>query len=199
MSYRPDIGCGSAVASVASIDPTARIELRTRPVKGTIEVDLERTIHQHHQHFRRFAYRLVGSEVDDVLQTAYLKALTAAESFDRHGGGDPTRWLYRIIYRCAIDDLRRQKRQQRPLTDVDYLVADKQPPPDERLDIAGALRLLSPEHRAVLLLVDQIGYSYREASHILQIRQGTVASRLNHSRRMIRAALMAAEESSGGG
>jgi len=48
---------------------------------------------------------------------------------------------------------------------------------------------LSPEHRAVVLLVDAQGFSYDEVAEALGISAGTVASRLNRARAALRPAL----------
>jgi RNA polymerase sigma-70 factor, ECF subfamily len=183
-------------ASVTNCQSIVRNQLRTRRVSGLTDIDVERAIRQYHVPFRRFAYRLVGSEADDVLQTAYLKAFSGAGSFRREGTGDCVRWLYRIIYRCAIDDLRRQKRTTgRDASIASSVASHDQSSLDEHLYLLEVLQRLSPEHRAVVLLVDQVGFSYDEASDILEIPRGTVASRLSHSRRKLREALAGHQES----
>jgi RNA polymerase sigma factor (sigma-70 family) len=55
--------------------------------------------------------------------------------------------------------------------------------PQLETDIADVLRRLSPEHRAILVLRDQEGYSETEAAALLAIEVGTVKSRLHRARR----------------
>jgi RNA polymerase sigma-70 factor (ECF subfamily) len=52
-----------------------------------------------------------------------------------------------------------------------------------------AIRSLTPEHRAVILLREIEGLSYEEISHVLQVPKGTVMSRLHYARRQLQARL----------
>ncbi|MDN3240067.1 RNA polymerase sigma factor [Glycomyces tritici] len=60
--------------------------------------------------------------------------------------------------------------------------------PQLETDIEDVLRRLSPEHRAILVLRDQEGYSETEAAALLLIGTGTVKSRLHRARRTFRKA-----------
>ena len=55
--------------------------------------------------------------------------------------------------------------------------------------IQGALKELTPEHRAVILLREVEGLSYDEISEVLQCPRGTVMSRLHYARNRLRDAL----------
>src|SRR6478735_3037797 len=56
---------------------------------------------------RRLAYSMLGSEaaMDDVLQTAYVRAFRALPKFD--GRSSFGTWLHRIVANAAVDELRR--------------------------------------------------------------------------------------------
>src|SRR5439155_3614698 len=72
----------------------------------------ELLVRRHHAELRTFAYRFLGDrwDVDDVLQEAYVKAFRAYRRFDaRRGLARP--WLYRIVHRACLDELRRQRRR----------------------------------------------------------------------------------------
>jgi RNA polymerase sigma-70 factor, ECF subfamily len=146
-------------------------------------------IRAEHVRLRRFAYALVGGDaVDDVLQTAYLNAFRAWPRF-RHGEGAVQGWLFRIVHREALAELRdRRHRPVAAINDVEAAGTFTQTIERRRV-VDRALARLTPEHRAVLMLVDAEGYSYREASKICDIPEGTVASRLSHARREMRALL----------
>jgi RNA polymerase sigma-70 factor, ECF subfamily len=58
-----------------------------------------------------------------------------------------------------------------------------------RQTLARALAELAPEDRAAVLLVDANGFDYRSAADILDVPEGTVASRLNRARAALRRAL----------
>jgi RNA polymerase sigma-70 factor (ECF subfamily) len=150
------------------------------------ESRLESLIRQEHDNLRRFAFRLVSDDGDDVLQEAYLRVFRYWPRFDP-SRGSPISWLYRIVYNEAVSDLRRKRR--RPITSEKEAVSagDAQMLANNRLDLAAALAELSPDHRAVVLLVDWLGFPYSEAAAILGVPEGTVSSRLNHARARVRA------------
>ena len=141
---------------------------------------------------RRLAYRLLGDRqsMDDVLQEAYLRAFRALPRF--RGRASFATWLYRIVYNACLDELRRD-RSRREVT-LDELPADVSGGSvEEQLDLEAALAALSPELRAVVLLVDAEGLSYNEAAEVLGVAPGTIGSRLNRARAVLRAALEGGE------
>jgi RNA polymerase sigma-70 factor, ECF subfamily len=150
----------------------------------------ERIVQRHHARLRRVATGILGGpdRVDDVLQDAYLKAyrrLPRRFSNEAHESA----WLYRIVFRCCLDELRRTgRRREQPGASAEHLRAAEDRV--ERLDVDRAFRRLSVEDRSVLLLVDLVGLDYEAAARVLKIKRGTVASRLNHARRRFRDALV---------
>jgi RNA polymerase sigma-70 factor (ECF subfamily) len=61
-------------------------------------------------------------------------------------------------------------------------LADPADSVETRLDVAAALRLLSAEQRAALVLVDMLGYPVAEVAVILAVSEGTVKSRCARGR-----------------
>jgi len=53
---------------------------------------------------------------------------------------------------------------------------------DTRLDIDAALRILPPEQRAALVLVDMLGYSVDDAAAVMNTSAGTIKSRCARGR-----------------
>jgi RNA polymerase sigma-70 factor, ECF subfamily len=53
---------------------------------------------------------------------------------------------------------------------------------DTRLDVDAALRILPPQQRAALVVVDMLGFSVADAAVILGISPGTVKSRCARAR-----------------
>ena len=147
---------------------------------------------------RMLAYRLMEDRevIDDVLQEAYLKAYEALPSF-RNDAAVAT-WLYRITYNTCLDHLRRTQREGRrrgPAISLDDLAEAGQEPAAAadsaetmhlREDLAAALGALPVPQRAVVVLVDAIGYDYATTAEILGLRPGTVASRLHKARRALK-------------
>jgi hypothetical protein len=60
---------------------------------------------------------------------------------------------------------------------------------EQRARIARALETLPEHHRAIIMLSDLEGLSYREIADVLSIPMGTVMSRLHNARKRLRAAL----------
>ena len=126
-------------------------------------------------------------EAADALQDAMVSAFRRAADF--RGESAVTTWLHRIVVNASLDRLRR--RAARPaLTTGDEqafeaLVAHDGDPArtsDTRLDVDAALRLLPPQQRAALVLVDMLGFSVADTAAILDTSPGTVKSRCARAR-----------------
>ena len=122
-----------------------------------------------------------GAAAEDIAQEAFLAAVRNLDRFDRRRPFGP--WLHRIVVNRAIDWARaRSLRREtgRPLfgeweDDTDEHVGLENPVPE---DIAGGLRSLSPEHRAVIVLRYFLDYTPGEIAELLDLPRGTVNSRL---------------------
>ena len=147
--------------------------------------EFEALLRAHDSAVRSVAARLVGGDVDDVLQMAYLKAFVAWPEF--RGDSAFSTWLHRIVYRCAVDHLR--ARQRRSILHLRGATTD--PGPDladasnDKLLVEAALQRLPVHHRVVLLLVDVQQLSHEEVAAVLDVAPGTVASRVHRARRAI--------------
>ncbi len=61
--------------------------------------------------------------VDDVLQEAYLKAYRRLPKRFANEAHEAT-WLYRVVYRCCLDELRRRSREKEsPSAEIHALAA----------------------------------------------------------------------------
>ena len=128
-----------------------------------------------------------ADEAADALQDAMVSAFRRAADF--RGESAVTTWLHRIVVNAALDRLRR--RAVRPAVSLadeqafEALVAQGSDPAraaDTRLDVGAALRILPPQQRAALVLVDMLGYSVNDAAVILDTSIGTVKSRCARAR-----------------
>src|SRR5699024_8111136 len=110
------------------------------------------------------------------------------------GDAAVTTWLHRIVVNACLDRLRRASvRGGEPLPDDDVTTTVTSPDPPtgperaaelaERRDrLLAALRRISPDQRAALVLVDMEGMSVEEAAAILEVPAGTVKSRCARGR-----------------
>jgi RNA polymerase sigma-70 factor, ECF subfamily len=138
---------------------------------------------------RRLAYRLLGDRdrMDDALQEAYARAFRALPRF--RGTSGLATWLYRIVYNACIDELRRSGSRKEISLEEWRERGGRRDDVEQRLDLEAALASLTPELRAVVLLVDADELSYEEAAEVLGIPPGTVASRLSRARDTLKGAL----------
>ena len=107
-------------------------------------------------------------------------------------------WTYRLVTRACLGELRRRRRASIVELSPDEVVGGPEDVADgiiARDQLDRALARLSPDHRAVLVLRHLTGLSIDELADVLGVPRGTVASRLHHATRAMRAALDAGERS----
>ncbi len=139
----------------------------------------------------------------DIVQETFAKAYQNLDRFK--GDAAFYTWVYRIAVNLCVDHQRREAKH--PLTPMD--VDDRNdgvpllPPAGPRSDqpfqrardaeiargVRSAIRELTPEHRAVILLREVEGLSYEEISQVLDCPKGTVMSRLHYARRHLQGRL----------
>lgn len=130
---------------------------------------------------------------EDAAQEAFLRAWQHLPEYRSQGA--LRSWLYRIAVNAALDMLRREVKLH-PEDVTDLPLADGQPNPEsavvtnERVALVRqAVNALPPASRAVLVLREYQHMSYQEISDTLDIPIGTVMSRLNYARGLLRARL----------
>lgn len=139
----------------------------------------------------RAASRILGdrSRAEDVTQEVYLQAWKSFSKFEI--GTNCKAWLYRILFNCLSHHRRKWFRFPLLKESEEFLAESiaSRPPVPERLtdeEILRALDGLNEDFRSIVMLVDVEEFSYREAAEILRIPIGTVMSRLNRARRLLR-------------
>lgn len=151
-------------------------------------------LQRHDDKMRGVVWRLVQSptEMDDILQDAYVKAWRGLTNF--RGDAAFSSWLYRIVHTTALDHLRSAKRRRVvPLNEAPVAsVADSSDSLADSLALRDALATLPADQLAVVTLVDGQGRGYDEVAVLLEISPGTVGSRLNRARAALRRQLTTA-------
>jgi RNA polymerase sigma-70 factor (ECF subfamily) len=157
-------------------------------------------LERHETRLRKVAFGMIGERgrVDDVLQEAFMRAYRKLPA-TFNSEAQEAAWLYRIVYRCCLNELRgrRRRRETADPAELDHRSAPVGEPLVV-LAVGEALAELPPDLRAVVLLVDLIGFDYETAASALGIARGTVAWRLNAARGRLRAAFSDGEGSGGG-
>ena len=165
----------------------------------------EEVLVEHLEALYRTALRLCrGHEADaeDLLQDTALMAFDGYDNLREPSAARP--WLFTILARTHLNRVRSSRRRpETASTDLDEsafeaALADwsPMPSPAELVEarqlgeqLTRALDQLAPEQRAVVLLVDVEGFTQREVARMLEVPEGTVASRLFRARRQLRTAL----------
>ena len=186
-------GRGAAESGIRDVGGPARdaggpsdAELLRRHLAGDSEA-FGMLFSRHSGRLWAVALRTVGDPEDaaDALQEAMISAFRRAGSF--RGDSAVSTWLHRIVVNAAVDRLRRRPaRTVSWPSDPDelevFFVPGTADAVETRLDVDAALRMLPPEQRAALVLVDMLGYPVAEVATILGVSQGTVKSRCARGR-----------------
>jgi RNA polymerase sigma-70 factor (ECF subfamily) len=150
-------------------------------------------VYLHRQGVINVVYRMCGDVelAEDAAQEAFIRAWKNLHRYQPHS---PFRnWVYRIATNAALDVLRRQ----REVVNIENLPLKSQRPnpetaaeTEERAAFIQQAVLDLPEaSRAVIILREYEGFSYREIAETLDIPIGTVMSRLNYARKQLRQTL----------
>lgn len=153
------------------------------------------------------AYRMLGNreEAEEVVQDTFIKMHQSMDKFRNQSTF--AAWLFRISHNLAVDRLRLKKKKRgfklfsfNPMStlaserDEDgngtiQQLADDRPDPGKLMDLSEessvvqeCLTRLPESQRAVLILHDIEGFSYKDIADIIGASVGTVRSRLHYGR-----------------
>ena len=163
-------------------------ELVKKAQKGD-QAAFDALLRRHYNQVYAICRRLAGNEADalDATQEALITLVRRIDRFD--GRSKFTTWMHRVVVNACLDELRRRGRrpvpaavEEQPLAAVERSVADSVA---DRLDIESGLAQLPETFRAPLVLCDQVGMSYEEIAHQMDIPPGTVRSRISRGRRRL--------------
>ena len=138
----------------------------------------------------RYLRGLVGDDAEDVHQEVWLTVYRSISTLARPQAFRT--WLFSTTRRRAIDQLRRQRREQTLLADSQDGAGEIHDAPDDAapmLDGSGieqVLATLPATQREVLLLRYRDGMSYSEIAVIIGRPVGTVRTRIHHGKRKLR-------------
>ena len=145
----------------------------------------------------RTAYGLTGDRqvAEEVLQDTFTRAY-------RHRAAlltdvSPVPWLHRVALNLCYSRLDRRRIRAAPIGESETSqLRDRGIQPDERAErhelrtiVREGIAALPPKHRSVVVLYYLHGLSLQETAAFLDIRIGTVKSRLHYALRSVRAHL----------
>lgn len=179
-----------------------------RLFSGAIQNDrkeFDALVHRCHRQAYNIAYRLAGNHADaeDLTQETFLRAY---RFFDRYNRDMPfENWLYRIMSRVFIDELRKRPKFKTQSIDqslnlgdsgdADVLleIPDVNGDPEQMVlnasldeKLQRSLDALPDEFRFAVILADIEGLSYEEIADTMRCSLGTVRSRLHRGRKLLR-------------
>jgi RNA polymerase sigma-70 factor (ECF subfamily) len=142
-------------------------------------------------HLRRFAFQLTmnSENAEDLLQDTYIKALSNSDKFRENINFKA--WTLTIMRNIFINDYRRNQKNKRIDKTPDHFtmvqrVTDHNTP-DNNISVKqinDALNNLDPEYQVPLAMHIQ-GYKYKEIAERLNLKMGTVKSRIFLSRKKL--------------
>src|SRR5680860_293016 len=157
----------------------------------------EEIVTQHSARVYRLSYRLTGNphDAEDLTQEVFVRVF---RSLSTYTPGTFEGWLHRITTNLFLDQARRKSKFRFDALgeDSETRMPGRFPSPDaefgDRLfddDVEAALASLPPDFRAAVVLCDIEGLSYDEIADVLDLKLGTVRSRIHRGRSMLRKSL----------
>lgn len=127
------------------------------------------------------------TDVEDVVQEAFLTCFRKLHTFRMESSFKT--WLYRIVVNLCYDRLRKHNRDSLVMHKISNIPGIRNGDMAEvvqRLDLKEMISTLSPEHRLVLTLFYGMDFGVQKVADVLGIPVGTVKSRLNSARNLLR-------------
>ena len=146
--------------------------------------------------------RFVGDpdRAEDISQEVFIRVYRNRERYRK--SGKFSTWIFTIAANLAKNEIRRKVRHRRvvsmddekePGTSLAATLADRGVGPGQALErkelevlILDAIESLPERYRMALVLRDLEGLAYEEVSRVLGIPGGTVRSRINRARLMVK-------------
>lgn len=155
-----------------------------------------------------FVYRMLDDydRSVELAQETFIRVYTSASRYQANFSFST--YIYRIAANLAISELRQRKRRKlvslfSPFAGEDGETLEIDPPdqcplPDESLiederrrAVARAIASLPEKYRAAIVLRDIDGLSYDRIAQVLSLSEGTVKSRINRARNLLKEKLSA--------
>lgn len=151
-------------------------------------IDFDRFVLEQQESLRRFLLSLCeGNQAlaDDLAQESFIKAYLAIHTFSSRS--KLSTWLFRIAYNNFIDYIRKRRAEA---TDIEsaggVLAEDGADAVFEHENLYMAIRKLSDQEKAVVLLFYMEDKPIREIAKILDKKEGAIKVQLSRAREHIR-------------
>ncbi|MGB7604755.1 MAG: sigma-70 family RNA polymerase sigma factor [Lutisporaceae bacterium] len=180
-----------------------------RSKSGDIEA-FEQLIFDYQKKAYNIALRVMGNQEDakDMCQEAFIRIYKSIEGFKEQSSFST--WMYRIVTNVCLDEIRKKKKSETVSLDgtyetengeIHFEIASDDDTPEEayvrtekKRIILKSINELSEEYKTAIVLRDIQGFSYEEIANILCCSIGTVKSRINRARNILKNKLKTALE-----
>jgi RNA polymerase sigma-70 factor (ECF subfamily) len=152
----------------------------------------------HCRHVYSVCLRMIRNpaEAEDLMQQTFLQVFRKIGTFRGESGFST--WLHRVTVNIVLMHLRRRKRTEVLLEDLDHPGSDNEAPREfgasdtsmfgaiDRLNLRRAIRRLPSGYKRFFLLYDVIGYGHHEIAQRLGCSTGCSKSQLHRARKQLR-------------
>jgi RNA polymerase sigma-70 factor (ECF subfamily) len=139
-----------------------------------------------------------GSDIEDLAQETFIRALRALPDFEPNDSLPPSHWLLTIAARLATDHHRKRRTAERARSVLKMVPEQHSRTPESDLDrqrlrdaLVRAIEQLSFDQRAVIVMTEFHAMSIAEVARCLDVNENTVKTRLFRARAHLSTALSA--------
>ena len=191
------VASASAAAPPSPAPNDAVLIQRTRNGDGTAFDEL---VTRYMRQAFSVAFRILGQREDseDLVQESFMAVLKKLDSYDSSWPFAP--WFFRIVVNRALSE--RKSRARRQTEEIPENAVTTNPSParsaeerELRERVTAALATLPPKDKVMIELFEFEGFNSNEIGEILGVAPGTVRWQLHQTRKKLRAALAACQES----
>jgi len=166
-----------------------------KAVSGDVSA-FEQLISNYQLKIYNIALQLSGNEPDarDISQEVFIKIFKELKSFRSECSFSG--WLWRIVHNTFYDECKKSYRKRMSITDsldsVSYFLKDTSNPFEEteksllKKQVEIALSKIPPKYRVTVVMYDIQGFTYNEIAEIIKCSIGTIKSRLNRGRCLLK-------------
>jgi RNA polymerase sigma-70 factor, ECF subfamily len=195
------------ISGTRSIESASDHEL-IAAVRDGDEFAFQEIVRRYKNPITNFIYRMIDDyeRAVELSQETFIRIYTSAARYEANYSFST--YIYRIATNLAISELRRRTRRRfvsffTPFNDdkgdpVELDPQDEKPLQDEsmidderRKAVARAIKSLPEKYRAAIVLRDVEGFSYDRIAETLNLSEGTVKSRINRARNLLKEKLSA--------
>lgn len=177
------------------------IEIVEKVLKGDMDA-FSQIIDKYEKMVYNLAYRIFNntSDAEDMTQEIFIKIYK--NIYKCEGKQSIKAWVYTIAYNTCIDEVRKRKGKNNISLDMEIegeensfslnIPSNEYTPESALLEKEGLLEIeqainsLNEVNKTLIFLRDIKGLSYNEISEIMQLNIGTVKSRLNRARNLLK-------------